>query len=198
MRKKILAAVLCAALALSFTGCSLFEKSTADNDSKQDGNGSSQNDNTAAGKTILSNDGLFEMMIPEGFKEAKPGELNSDACIEIMNEKKVRFTMCIMEPKDDFDNFDSFVELAEESVKMAYSSGTISDLQTKETNGKSMKYLTVELSESGVKFYVNVYFIETEGNYGQVYVWAAKSSANWVDENAPVLAASVKEVSTQA
>lgn len=197
MKKKLIAVVMCGILAVSFAGCSLFDKGGSSSGGQEATD--TQGAETAKGSTVLFADETLQVMLPDGFTQLDAGTLNDEADIEMANEKKLRYGMCLMEPKEDFDlDYSGYVALVTEGLASVYGSSSMGEVQSKTVDGKTMDFVVLEMTESGIKSYFNVYFVETEHYYGQVFVWSMKSGADWVDENGGKIAASVQETSNVA
>lgn len=172
-----------------------FELPTEDDDFIKNPPAGENQNGVLEGTPVRSIDGLFQMTMPKGWEIAEPGELNEDASIELMNEKSVQFSLAIMEAKADFDtDLLGYGELIHSLLAETQESNLMGEISAQMVNGRQMYYYTLEMIDTGMRFYATTYIIETQNYYGQIVTWSTRSNTDWVVQNAPLFAASVTEV----
>lgn len=191
MQKRGIAAFLCLAVCIGFTGCSLVKSDGNANPGENQSGSITVQDGM---KEFTATDGTIKISVPKGFDQADAGALNAEANIELMDENKFRYCVCVTEKKEDFDtDFAGYVDLTGGMIQEAYATGEISEMKTAEVNGKSLQYMEIIYTAEGVKTYIQWIPVETEQHYVQVLIWSLKSSQSWVEKNGCAIAASVAD-----
>ncbi|MGG5340705.1 hypothetical protein [Enterococcus sp. AZ192] len=124
-------------------------------------------------KTIETENGDFSVVLPDGWEEIEPTELNDDADIALENDKKIMYAAVLSESADDYDGFDSFKEAIDFHQWLE-----VDDETEQEINGngwKGTRYLITARIDGMRAYYVYDVAQSDAGHYVQKMAWTMNS-----------------------
>ncbi len=181
---KIILAVILLALSMLMTSCMSAADGLIDRleamlgDTNSDPDSDSDSDELTE---VTSEDGVFSVMAPKSWE--KTDELNDEAQISLMNERKELYLMCISESLLDFDDsatVDDYFALVKESMSGSIENAVWTEPAAETLNGASA--ISVELSGTinkvKITYFITLY--KTESSFTQVIGWTifSKTDAN--------------------
>lgn len=135
----------------------------------------------------------FKVKVPSTWEEAKEGDLNSDADMELEGKKIEKYFMILAENKVNFDSFEFWYDIVLRSNADSYNfeSDIVKDTKI---NGYDTKYAEFDTSFNGVRIYMRIYFIQSENYYSQVFMWSTMDQKEKLQDEFDEIINSFEEV----
>lgn len=144
-------------------------------------------ENKNAERTIFSEDGLFSVTLPKGWKQITDYSLNDIAEIQAMKIFGDRYFIASMENKNDLEyNFDEWTELVIDIYLSASEKASISEGKDVLIGGQPAKQYEISATVDKVKIKILATYINGENHFAQILAWtlASKYKSSFDDLNA--------------
>jgi len=125
--------------------------------------------------TYTSYDNNFIVEVNKGWTSVEKGTLNDAADLELIDSENDKYFLVLMESKEDFTwtyeeyrdhMFDANAEIYQTTVE------NIQDIKVGEYN---CNFIEFDSNLEGIKFYMQIYIVETDNYYGQILTWTLNS-----------------------
>lgn len=144
-------------------------------------------------KYFYTYDDNFRVKAPNTWVEAKVGDLNSEADIELNGKEIEKYFMILAENKVNFDSFDVWYDIVLKNNANSYGfeSSIVKDVKI---NGYEAKYAEFDTSFNGIKIYMRIYFVQSENYYSQVFMWSIMEQKDKLQDEFDEIISSFEEV----
>ncbi|MFD2305540.1 hypothetical protein [Enterococcus termitis] len=144
-------------------------------------------------KTIETENGTFSVVLPEGWEEIEPTELNDEADLALENDKKIMYVAVLSESADDYDGFDSFKSIIDFHEWLEVEDETEKEID--QSGWKGTRYMITAKIDGMKAYYVYDIVQSDAGHYAQKMAWTMNSKKAKNGKELETILDSIQDVS---